>query len=69
MSVILAQLLNSTLGLYLGHATLVAMLPRSQQVTLRNALYFCAYGAKIERIPKVTFPQRGSKAANVAYSP
>jgi hypothetical protein len=33
---------------------------------LRNALDFCAFGAKTKRIPKVPFPQRGSKAANVA---
>jgi hypothetical protein len=25
--------------------------------TLRNALDFCAFGAKIKRIPKVSFPQ------------
>jgi hypothetical protein len=32
-----------------------------------NALDFCAESAKIKRIPKVPFSQRGSKAANVAY--
>jgi hypothetical protein len=32
-----------------------------------NALDFCAESSKIKRIPKVPFPQRGSKAANVAY--
>jgi hypothetical protein len=46
--------------------TLVALLPRSKQGTLRNALDFCAFGAKIKRIPKAPFTQRGSKAANVA---
>jgi hypothetical protein len=31
-----------------------------------NALDFCAKSAKIKRIPKIPFLQRGSKAANVA---
>jgi hypothetical protein len=58
---------SSTLALYGGYSTLVALLPRSHKKTLRNALDFCAESAKIKRIPKVPFPQRGSKAANVAY--
>jgi hypothetical protein len=52
---------------YSGNGTLIALLPRSHKGTLRNALDFCAESAKIKRIPKVPFPQRGSKAANVAY--
>jgi hypothetical protein len=33
-----------------------------------NALDFCAESAKIKRIQKVSFPQRGSKVANVAFT-
>jgi hypothetical protein len=60
-------LINSSLSLYVGHATLVALLPRSHKGTLRITLDFCAESAKIKRNPKVHFLQRGSKAANVAY--
>jgi hypothetical protein len=67
MSIISKSLLSSNLALYEGHATLVALLPRSEEGTLRTALDFCAESAKIKCSPKVPFLQRGSKAANVAY--
>jgi hypothetical protein len=33
---------------------------------LRKRMIFCAKSAKNHALPKVPFPQRGSKAANVA---
>jgi hypothetical protein len=55
MSVILAQLLTSTLALYMGYAALVALLPRYGKGTFGMRLIFAPKAQKLSAFLKVPF--------------